>query len=429
MALKFLHAADIHLGRPFSGLTRTSPTLGRLFREAGYTAWARIVDTAIDHRVHFVTLAGDVFDSSNPTVRSRVVFRDGVQRLHEAGISVYMALGNHDPLISFPHSIKTLPGLHVFGADPEARQIDSVETTQGVVIFGASFQKAAVSDNLARQFRRDPGIEVAIGVLHANVAGDWGHKNYAPCALDDLIMAGMNVWCLGHVHSPAVLSEDPLIFYPGTAQGAHINESGPRGCFMVTVEGDGAHLERIDLAPVRWERVELDVTGITDTDHLLYLAEEACSGFAAEQDSLHAVVARFNLTGQNSVDVVRSAAEDDDFLELLSERLALLSAPVFPESVRDSSRASVDLEALMAQEGFLGDCLKLCRECAQDADLRDEALDWLHGKLSKNLGRRFLDSDLDPDSLKGDPVAAAQLFNRCAELLAQMFLERSEEAG
>jgi DNA repair protein SbcD/Mre11 len=426
MALKFLHAADIHLGRPFSGLTRTSATLGRLFREAGYAAWGRIVDAAVDHGVHFVTLAGDVFDNSNPTVRSRVVFRDGLQRLQDAGIPVYMALGNHDPLISFPHSIKTLPGLHVFGGDPEARRLDTVESTPGVVIFGASFQKAAVIDNLARKFRRDPGIDVAIGVLHANVAGDWGHKNYAPCTIGDLTMAGMDVWCLGHVHSPTVLSEDPLIFYPGTAQGAHINESGRRGCSVVTVDRDGAHLERIDLAPVRWERVELDVAGLTDMDHLLYLAEEACSRFGAEQDSLHAVVARFNLTGCNSLEVVRSVAEENEFLELLSERLGLLSVPVFPESVRDATRASIDLEALMTQEGFLGDCLRLCRECAQDPDLRDEALEWVHGKLSKNLGRRFLAPDVDPDSLKDNPVAAAQLFNRCAELLVQMFLERAE---
>ncbi len=61
--LKFIHAADIHLGRPFSGLRRSSPELGNLFLQAGYDAWDRIVTTAIDRGVDFLTLGGDVFDA------------------------------------------------------------------------------------------------------------------------------------------------------------------------------------------------------------------------------------------------------------------------------------------------------------------------------------------------------------------------------
>jgi DNA repair exonuclease SbcCD nuclease subunit len=298
-----------------------------------------------------------------------------------------------------------------------------------LVIFGASFQKAAVTENLARKFRRDTGIDVAVGVLHANVAGDRAHKNYAPCTLDDLIRVGMDVWCLGHVHSPTALSEDPLIFYPGTSQGAHINESGSRGCYVVTLDRGAPHLEWIDVAPVRWERIDLDVNDLSDEEHLLYLAEEECSKFGAQHGSLNAVVVRLNLTGQNSVQVARSTAQNNDFLELMSERLVSLPVPVFPESIRDSTRASIDLETLMAENGFLADCLKLCRRCALDSHLRNETLDWLQAKLSKNLNRRFLDSELDPDCLKNDPKAAAQLFERCAELLAGEFLERSGGIG
>ncbi len=80
-----------------------------------------------------------------------------------------------------------------------------------------------------------------------------------------------------------MLSEEPLIFYPGTAQGAHINESGVVACCIVTLDGAVARLERIDLAPVRWERVDLDISGLSDTDHLLYLAEETCSKFGGDK--------------------------------------------------------------------------------------------------------------------------------------------------
>lgn len=425
MALRFLHAADIHLGRPFSGLTRSSPALGKLFRESGYIAWDRMVEAAVDRRVDFVTLAGDIFDRSDPTVRSRVIFREGLARLHDAGIPVYMTLGNHDPLTGFPQALKTLPSLHVFGADPEGVEVEPVENTSGIVVFGASFPNAAVAENLVLKFRRDPGIDLAIGVVHANVQGDWGHKNYAPCTADDLKTSGMDVWCLGHVHSAVVLSEDPLIFYPGTVQGAHIHESGPRGCSIVTVCRDGAQLETVHLAPVRWETIDLDVRDITDAEHLIYLAEDACSRFSAGHGVLEAVVVRFNLTGRSSVHGLWSAGDYSDFLDALEERLASLPVPVFPESVRDFTQVPVNLEALMSEDGFLSDYLKLCHESAMNSAVRSELLTGARARVAKHVGRRFLDGNLDSDRLKIDPEATGRLLSRCASLVAQMFLERS----
>ena len=248
--LKFIHAADIHLGRPFSGLRRSSPELGNLFLQAGYDAWDRIVTTAIDRSVDFLTLGGDVFDAPNPTVRARVAFKKGVERLHDARIPIYLAVGNHDPLKSFPESLRTLPGLHLFGPNPEGMRFAGQEQTDGVMIFGAGFEKAVITDNLVRKFRRDPGVDLAIGVVHTNVAGTSGHENYSPCTLDDLKAAGMDIWCLGHVHSSEVLSQDPLILYPGTSQGAHINESGLRGCHLIVAQaGSAAVAEFIPLAP------------------------------------------------------------------------------------------------------------------------------------------------------------------------------------
>ena len=117
--IKFIHASDIHLGRQFSGLQQSSPLLADLFRRAGYSSWEKLVRTAVERKVDFLVLAGDVFDSQHITVRARVTFIEGAQQLHEAGIPLFMALGNHDPLSSFPDSLRTLPGLRLFGPDPD----------------------------------------------------------------------------------------------------------------------------------------------------------------------------------------------------------------------------------------------------------------------------------------------------------------------
>ena len=215
----------------------------------------------------------------NPTVRARVAFKNGLERLYDARIPVYLAVGNHDPLKSFPESLRTLPGLNLFGPNPEGMRFTGREQTDGVMIFGAGFEKAVITDNLVRKFRRDPGLDLAIGVVHTNVAGTSGHENYSPCTLDDLRAAGMDIWCLGHVHSSEVLSQDPLILYPGTSQGAHINESGLRGCHLIVAQaGSAAVAEFIPLAPVCWLKVDLDVTECHSAEDLLDEAVALCSG-------------------------------------------------------------------------------------------------------------------------------------------------------
>jgi DNA repair exonuclease SbcCD nuclease subunit len=425
--IKFIHAADIHLGRPFSGLRRSSPELGDLFLRAGYDAWDRIVTTAIDQKADFLTLAGDVFDAASPAVRARVAFRNGVERLYDAGIPVYLAAGNHDPLQSFPESLRNLPGLHLFGPNPEGARPAGEEQTDGVMIFGAGFQKAVVTDNLVRKFRRDPGIELAIGVVHTNVAGTSGHENYAPCTVDDLKAAGLDIWCLGHVHSCLVLSKDPLILYPGTSQGAHINESGPRGCHLIIAEAGGAaEAKFIPLAPVRWLRVDLDVSDCQSAEDVVDAAETLCPDAALEADGLRALVVRLNLTGQNGPQGLRATATDPEFFDVLCERLAQLSLPVFPESLRYSTRSPINLNSLEGEESFLGDFLELCRSSAEEPAMRYNLLASVQAELSKKLHRRYIPSQLDLERLKDDSQAVEILIDEAADLVAQMFSESDD---
>ena len=51
----------------------------------------------------------------------------------------------------------------------------------------------------------------------------------------------MDLWLLGHIHTPEVISETPFILYPGypgNIQGRHINEDGPRGYYLIKVDSD-----------------------------------------------------------------------------------------------------------------------------------------------------------------------------------------------
>ncbi|MEZ6149369.1 MAG: hypothetical protein R3C09_04535 [Pirellulaceae bacterium] len=51
-------------------------------------------------------------------------------------------------------------------------------------------------------------------------------------------MKGYDYWALGHIHKREVLCQEPFVAFSGNIQGRHIRESGPKGCYVVTVHDD-----------------------------------------------------------------------------------------------------------------------------------------------------------------------------------------------
>ena len=115
----------------------------------------------------------------------------------------------------------------------------------GVALHGQSFREAKTEENLAIDYPSAVPECFNIGVLHTAVEGHAEHALYAPCSLSDLTGKGYDYWALGHVHEHKILSEVPLVAFPGNLQGRHIRETGPRGALMVTVENGKPTIERL----------------------------------------------------------------------------------------------------------------------------------------------------------------------------------------
>ena len=62
--LRFIHAADLHIGAPFRGLRALSPRWADRLMDAIPQAWDRVVDAAVRNDVDFVVIAGDIFDTA-----------------------------------------------------------------------------------------------------------------------------------------------------------------------------------------------------------------------------------------------------------------------------------------------------------------------------------------------------------------------------
>ena len=312
--VRFVHAADLHLDTPFQGVARPAPEIARALRDASLQAWENLVQLTMDREAAFLLLAGDIYDGAERGMRAHLRFADGLRRLADAGIRVFVVHGNHDPLGEGWSAIREWPdGVTVFGSDGVQTVGLEVDGT-AVAVHGISYPTRAVTENLALKYRRHPDASLNIGLLHANAGGATEHAAYAPCTLTDLESAGMDYWALGHIHQRAYLRRGgPWIAYPGDTQGRSPkpSEMGPKGVLMVEVKG-------------------------------------------------RALLVRVVLQGRGAVaaDLQRGGALDE-FVGELRQLWQGREPFVWIEAVKDRARGELDMDALRARGDFAAELLKL----------------------------------------------------------------------
>lgn len=255
--MRFLHAADIHLDSPLRGLSRYEGAPEEEIRQATRKALQNLVGLAIDERIDFVLIAGDLYDGDWQDHNTGLFFGAQMARLNDAGIPVLMIRGNHDAASKMTKSLRLPKNVTLFDHKrPETVTLDD----PGVAVHGQSFAKQSVTENIATKYPAAvPGM-LNIGLLHTSLTGAEGHENYAPCSTEDLLRHGYDYWALGHVHERRIVNEaavgigQPPIVFSGNIQGRHIRETGPRGCYLVTAEaGQSPTLEFRSLDVFRWE--------------------------------------------------------------------------------------------------------------------------------------------------------------------------------
>ena len=116
----FVHTADLHLDSPFSGLRQVDGEMAGLLKDATFKAFDQVVDLALGNKVDFLLVAGDVYDSSERSLRAQLRFADGLKRLADAGIRSFVCHGNHDPMDGWSASLHWPNEVHVFGPHLES---------------------------------------------------------------------------------------------------------------------------------------------------------------------------------------------------------------------------------------------------------------------------------------------------------------------
>ncbi len=300
--VRILFVGDMHLGRlPSSVPDAVSEQGGFSPRDLGpAAAWERIVDAALTHRVHAVALAGDLVDHDNAMFEAYGPLATGVRRLVEHGVLVAAVAGNHDTEV-LPRLASEIIGFHLLGPGGTWSTLD-IPGDQGldVQLTGWSFPARHHSAS-PLQSGLPPLKGITFGLLHADL--DAFGSEYAPVRKAELEKAGLQGWFLGHVHRPDEIPPDGEPFYLGSVTGLNPNETGLHGPVLVQVSGNGGWAaRRLPLAPLRWEKLEVDCSGLDDPanqieSHLLGRLGHFFGSPGNQLDEVRALGVRLTLTG------------------------------------------------------------------------------------------------------------------------------------
>jgi DNA repair protein SbcD/Mre11 len=304
-----LAIGDMHLGRPPTALPEDlrhrSPELGP------QAAWELAVDEAIDRAVDGVLLAGDLVERSRDFFVAYGQLKAGIEKLAEAGIPVLAVAGNHDTHV-LPRLADEIEHLHLLGRAGkwETAHLDDVS------ILGWSFPQPRVRRSPLESLEsldRNQGDGVVIGLLHCD--RDQPDSAHAPVSSEALKSAPVDAWLLGHIHRPDALDEDRPIGYLGSINALRASETGARGPWMVQVTAGTVTADQVPLAPLRYERLEIDCSDIADAERLGEQVLAACRALVKAFDQgkwrPRALGLRVVLTGHTAAASALAAVASD----------------------------------------------------------------------------------------------------------------------
>jgi DNA repair exonuclease SbcCD nuclease subunit len=359
-SFKFIHCSDLHIDSPFKGVSNVNPDLADRLRESTLKSFHNIVDLAIQEKVDALIIAGDVFDGADKSLKAQFKFCSELSRLSEKEIPAFIAHGNHDSFDTWVTSLKWPKNVTVFSGE-EVESFGVEKNGKEIArIYGISFPHRDVFENLALKFPNNDLDSFSIAVLHANVGGNKDHGKYAPCSVEDLNLQGMDYWALGHVHTRQILQQsNPTIIYPGNSQARNINETGAKGCCLITLHPTSPPtIKFIATDVIRYFTEKLDLSNCSTLNEAVKLISSFCEDLSGQAEGRDIIV-RLTLVGCTSIHSELLASKNfEDFQEeirgLLKNRNTLIGVELIL-----NTKEIIDVDALRQGQGFVSDIINI----------------------------------------------------------------------
>lgn len=309
MRASFIHVADTHLGYEQYGVRERFNDFSRSFWD--------IVDDAVERRVDFLIIAGDLFNKRAIDAQTLIHAIEGLKKLKAHHIPVVAIEGNHDrsyyregvswlQFLCYQDYITLLAPAMQDGApvltpwQPESMQGAYIDLLGGRLrIYGVPWQGTATNRSLEglvpalqtiRAEEQERGIEYRILTMHTGVEGIVARMQGLPAmAQFQPLREWVDYLALGHVHKPYEF--DGWMYNPGSTEtcGAEESQWDDRGYYFVQIDTEEPeriinatkkerqhHAEHIKSKRRPFLRYDLRVEGFNEPEALYARLEDYC---------------------------------------------------------------------------------------------------------------------------------------------------------
>lgn len=263
--MKFLHTADLHIGKKLHERS--------LIEDQEYIL-NQIYDIAVQEGVTAVVIAGDIYDRSVPATEAVELLDTFLTKLISAGIYVIMISGNHDSpqRVAFADKILEKQGLYIAGDYNGELKSITLEDEEGPVTFVCMpFVKPAVvgcstlAEAVEQMLSRHPMVMSLnhryVLVTHYFVVGEHGEEPELSDSETDLNVGGLDCVpaslfstfsyvALGHIHKPQRVG-GRNIYYSGSPLKYSFGEAkSDKTVNIVELTGREVKVEKVILKPL-----------------------------------------------------------------------------------------------------------------------------------------------------------------------------------
>lgn len=388
-SIKFIHTADIHLGKKLSCNSSKNSELENLFTEATEQAFKNLVDLAVREAIDFILIAGDLYDREARSIKSSRFFLEQCQHLKMNDIEIYIISGNHDPA-GVENEVFELPeNVNYFSSENVETIKYKKDNKLAARILGQSYRQKFENRTMYNYYTAPDQSVFNIALLHTDLNKD--NNRYVPVNKSELLTKNeIHYWALGHIHQYQKINQKPSINFSGTLQSHNISEQGSKGAILVEVDSNLKIKENfIPLAPVIFKETVIDLEkenkldNITDLEQLISnnlagLLNEIKAKNESRKYKIKAVITRLNIMGRTPVHQY-AADNRDELEETLLEEMRIKFSKESPSLwlhslILQTAKPLENLEELKKSSQLYQNVDQLINEILTDDKLNKELL-------------------------------------------------------
>jgi exonuclease SbcD len=277
--MKLLHFADLHLGVESYG--RLDPATGLSSRLGDFlSALDELVDYALSSEIDLVLFCGDAYKSREPSQTHQREFAKRLRRLVAAGIAVFLLVGNHDLPNAIARAttmeifdtlevenvtVANRPGTFTIKTRNGPLQIVALPWVRRSALLSRDDHKNLTPDQLnqrieqiltqrvAAEIRSLDGKLPAILAAHVTLStADLGSERGMMIGREHVLLQSnvarpaFDYVALGHIHKHQLLSQQPLIVYPGSLTAIDFSDEGEeKGFYVIELDATRTQGERL----------------------------------------------------------------------------------------------------------------------------------------------------------------------------------------